>query len=189
MVSKATGPRLCDKIHGSLAYLKLSSASRYQVLHKILHSRLSLVLKKNSGNKGKWFGGRCTSQDRATGGRRPGAVTYQLSEFWVVRWPSCTSIPTSVKWDPYLKDFVWMKHSTLSPKPVSFCEGTWGEDSHTSDLLRAVLSGDTRLLGRKGEGAEQELKFPANIQPPPDPMGSSRAKLYLKQLPELRQRH
>lgn len=81
-----------------------------------------------------------------------------------------------------------MEEAQYSPKSVSFCEGTWGEDSYTRDLLRGVLSGDTRLLGRKGEGAEQELKFPANIQPPPDPMGSSRAKLYLKQLLELRQK-
>ena len=63
------------------------------------------------------------------------------------------------------------------PKWVRFCEDMWGEDSCTSDLFKGVLSGETRLLCRKGDEAEQELKFPVNSQPVCDPMGSSRAKI------------
>lgn len=47
-----------------------------------------------------------------------------------------------------------------SPKSVSFCEDTWGEDLYTSDLLRGKLSGNTRLLGtKKGKELSKSWNF------------------------------
>lgn len=157
MVSKATGPRLYDKIHGSLAYFRLSSASQYQVPHKILHSKLSLVLENNSGNKDKWFGGRCTSQDRATGGRSRSC--YLLAERTLGSQVALLSLHSQSYKMGSIPQRLCVDKTQYSPKSVSFHEDTWGEDSYISDLLRGVLSGDIKLLTEKEKELSKSWNF------------------------------